>query len=111
MNNITFVRTGKLLALGHQTNATLNINNGYFNDLKGATIGIESSNLNIDIKTKVSMINITATSLSGASNSFISIGEGGELYIYDSIFTNIDNIERGAVLNAGYKNSYTEIHN
>ena len=111
MNNITFVRTGRLLSLGHQTKCILKINDGYFKDLKGATIGVESSNLNIDMTTKVSMINVTATSLSGASNSFISIDEGGELYIYNSYFTNIDNIEKGAVLNAGYKNSYTEVHN
>ena len=57
------------------------------------------------------MTNITATSLSGSSNSFITIDEGGQAYIYDSSFTNIDNTERGAVLNAGYQNSYTEVHN
>ena len=49
--------------------------------------------------------------MSGTSNSFISVNEGGQLYIYDSNFTNVDNTERGAVLNAGYQNSYTEVHN
>ena len=111
MNNITFSRTGRLLVLEHQTDMMLSISNGYFSDLEGASISIKSSNLNIDMKTKVNMKNITATSLSGASNSFISIDEGGELYLYDSNFTQIENTERGAVLNAGYQNSYTEVHN
>ena len=32
MSNITFVRTGRLLVLQHQTNTTLEINNGHFSD-------------------------------------------------------------------------------
>ena len=57
------------------------------------------------------MTNITATSLSGSSASFISIDEGGELYIYNSNFKNINNLERGAVLNAGYQDSRTKVYN
>ena len=57
------------------------------------------------------MTSVTASSISRNSKSLITIEEGGELYIYDSSFTNIDNTERWAVLNAGYQNSYTEVHN
>ena len=32
MSNITFIRTGRLLVLQHQTNTTLEINNGHFSD-------------------------------------------------------------------------------
>ena len=112
MNNITFVRTGNLIKLGHQTNTTLTLNNATFSGLYGGQIYIGSSNLQNDrLITKVSMTNITAASLSGASNSFVSINEGGQVYIYDSNFTNIDNTQRGAMLNAGYQNSYIEVHN
>ena len=111
MSNISFIRTGRLLLLEHQTNTILKISNWQFNNLIGAKVDVKSSNLNFDINTKVNITNATATSLSGASNSFISIDEGGQLYLYDSNFTNIDNTERGAVLNAGYQNSYTEVHN
>ena len=112
MNNITFVRTGNLIKLGHQTNTTLTLTNATFSGLYGGQIYIGSSNLQNDrLITKVSMTNITAASLSGASNSFVSINEGGQVYIYDSNFANIDNTQRGAVLNAGYQNSYIEVHN
>ena len=112
MQNITFVRTGNLMMLSHQTNSTLEINNAYFKNINGAQILIQSANLqNTNLLTRVSMINITASSMSGASNSFITINEGGVLRLSDSSFTHIDNTERGAVLNAGYQNSQTEIHN
>ena len=112
MQNITFVRTGNLMVLSHQTNSTLEINNAYFKNINGAQILIQSTNLqNTNLLTRVSMINITASSMSGASNSFITINEGGVLHLSDSFFTHIDNTERGAVLNAGYQNSQTEIHN
>ena len=112
MQNITFVRTGNLLVLGHQTSSTLKINNAYFENVNGARILIRSSNLqNTNLLTKVRMTNITASSISGSSNSFITINEGGRLQISDSLFTRIDNTERGAVLNAGYQNSQTEVHN
>ena len=112
MQNITFVRTGSLFMLGHQTSTILTITNAYFSNLVGANIMIKSSNLqNTQLVSKVKMTNITATHLTGNSNSFISIDEGGELYIDDSSFTNIDNTERGAVLNAGYRNSMTEVRN
>ena len=112
IHNITFLRSGSLLKLGHQTSTTLTITNAYFSNLVGAQIAIKSSNLqNTQLMSKVKMINITATYLSGGSVSFISIDEGGQLYIDDSSFTNIDNTERGAVLNAGYRNSITEVRN
>ena len=57
------------------------------------------------------MTNISVSSISGNSKSLLHIEEGGELYIYNSSFTNIGNTERGAVLNAGYRNSYIEVHN
>ena len=112
IENITFVRTGSLFMLGHQTSTTLTITNAYFSNLVGAQIAIMSSNLqNTELMSKVRMSNITATQLRGSSNSFISIYEGGELHIEDSSFTKIENTERGAVLNAGYKNSITEVCN
>ena len=111
MRNITFVRTGRLLVLEHQTNTTLKVSNWYFKNLNGGKIDIKSTNLNIDLNTKVKMTNITATSLSCSFNSFISVDEGGRLYMYNSSFINVDNTERGAVLNAGYQKSYIEVHN
>ena len=111
MINITFLRTGNLINFEHQTNTILTLDNINLNNLIGAQILIRSSNLqNLDLKTKVNMTSVTATSISGNSKSLITIEEGGQLYIYDSNFTNIDNTERGAVLNAGYQNSYTEVH-
>ena len=83
-----------------------------FNNLNGAQILIQSSNLqNTNLRSKVSMVNITANFISGSSNSFITISEGGRLYLSDSLFSQVDNTERGAVLNAGYQNSQTEVHN
>ena len=112
MSNITFYRTGNLMNFEHQTNTILILDNAIFENIVGAQILIRSSNLqNSDLKTKISMTNITAVSISGNSKSLIYIEEGGELYIYNSSFTNIDNTERGAVLNAGYKNCHIEIHN
>ena len=112
MQNITFVRTGNLLVLGHQTSTTLTINDVHFTQLVNGRILIQSKNLqNTNLSSKVSMTNITANSISGASNSFIAINEGGVLSITDSSFTRVDNTERGAVLNAGYQNSQTEVHN
>ena len=112
MQNITFFRTGNLMVLSHQTNSTLEISNAYFKNINGAQILIQSTNLqNTNLSTKVRMNSITASSMSGASNSFITINEGGVLHLSDSSFTHIDNTERRAVLNAGYQNSQTEIHN
>ena len=112
MQNITFTRTGNLLVLSHQTSSMLKITNAYFNNVNGAQILIRSSNLqNIELKSKVSMTNVTVSSISGSSNSFIVINEGGVLHLFDSLFSRIDNTERGAVLNAGYQNSQTEVHN
>ena len=112
IQNITFVRTGNLMVLGHQTSTTLEVTNAYFQNVKGAQILIESSNLqNSDLLTKVSMTNMTASSISGSSNSLITVNEGGRLHLSDSTFSLIDNTERGAVLNAGYQNSQTEVHN
>ena len=112
MQNITFVRTGNLMVLSHQASNTLQISNAYFSNVNGAQILIQSSNLqNTQLLSKVSMTNVTASSISGSSNSFIAINEGGRLQISDSSFTRIDNTERGAVLNAGYQNSQTEVHN
>ena len=112
MKNITFARSGNLLVLGHQTNSILEISNAYFENINGAQILIQSSNLqNTNLLTKVSMTNITAKSISGSLNSLITINEGGILRITNSSFTHVDNIERGAVLNAGYQNSQTEVHN
>ena len=54
---------------------------------------------------------MTASSISGSSNSLITVNEGGRLHLSDSTFSLIDNTERGAVLNAGYQNSQTEVHN
>ena len=110
--NITFVRTGNLINLEHQTNTILTLDNATFENIVGGQVLIRSSNLqNIDLKTTVNMTNITASTISGNSRSLIQVEEGGELYIYNSNFTNIDNTERGAVLNAGYQNSYVEVHN
>ena len=112
MKNITFERTGNLMNLEHQTNTILTLNNAAFENNVRAQILIRSSNLrNTDLKTKVNMISVNATSISGNSKSLLHIEEGGKLYIYNSSFTSIDNTERGAVLNAGYQNSYVEVHN
>ena len=112
MSNITFERTGNLLRLGHQTQTILSIINANFYDLSGAQVSIKSSNLqNSDLKTKVIATNINATSSSSTSSSLINIQEGGELMISDSYFSSIDNTESGAVLNAGYQNSVTEVRN
>ena len=112
MQNITFFRTGNLMVLSHQTNSTLEISNVYFKNINGAQILTQSTNLqNTNLLTKVRMDSVTASSMSGASNSFTTINEGGVLHLSDSSFTHIDNTERGAVLNAGYQNSQTEIHN
>ena len=112
MNNITFFRTGNLLKFGHQTNTSLVFSDSMFQDLYGAQIYIQSSNLqNTNLKTKIEMTNITASSIHGSSKSFILIEEGGELMISDSRFINIDNTEQGSVLNAGYQNGYVEVHN
>ena len=112
MRNITFERTGNLLNLRHQTQTTLSIAGANFNNLSGAQISIKSSNLqNSDLLAKVTATNINATSITGSSNSLFSIEEGGVLNIHDSSFSNIDNTESGAVLNAGYQNSVTEVRN
>lgn len=112
MQNITFVSTGNLFVFSQQTSLNLSLTDAYFNNLYGARIYIKSSNLqNTDLFTSIEMRNITATNLSGFSASFIAIDEGGRIFIYDSSFTNIDNIERGAVLNAGYQNSQTQVYN
>ena len=112
MKNITFVRAGNLMNLEHQTNTTLTMDKTNFENIVGGQVLIKSSNLqNTDLKTKVNMTDITATSISGNSRSLIQIEEGGELYMYNSSFSNIDNTERGAVLNAGYQNGYIEVHN
>ena len=79
MQNITFVRTGNLLVLSHQTRSTLEIANAYFKNVNGGQILIQSSNLqNGNLLSKVSMTNITANLISGASNSFIAIKQGGK---------------------------------
>ena len=96
---------------GHQTYSGLILANAKFEDLYGAQIYIRSSNLNNELDTKINMTNITATSLSGASNSFISNDNGGRLNIFHSNFSGIENIEKGAVLNAGYQKSYTQVYN
>ena len=95
---------------GHQTYSGLILANAIFEDLYGAQIYIRSSNLNNELDTKINMTNITATSLSAASNSFIS-NDGGRLNIFRSNFSGIENIEKGAVLNAGYQKSYTQVYN
>ena len=112
MRNITFQRTGTLINLRHQTETLLTMNNASFENIVGGQISIKSTNLqNSELKTKVNMTNISATSISGNSKSLIYIEEGGELYIYNSDFNSIDNTERGAVLNTGLRNSYIEVHN
>ena len=98
MQNITFTRTGNLLVLSHQTSNSLKISNSYFRNVSGAQILIHSTNLqNTQLLSRVSMTNVTASSISGSSNSLIAINEGGRLQISDSSFTRIDNTERGAV--------------
>ena len=112
MQNITFVRTGNLMVLSHKTNSTLEISYAYFQNINGTRLPIPSINLqNTNLLTKVRMNSITASSMSGASNSFITINEGRVLHLSDSSFTHIDNTKKGALLNAGYQNSQTEIHN
>ena len=112
IENITFMRTGSLFMLEHQTSTKLTITNAYFSNLVGAQTAIMSSNLqNIELMSKAMISNIKATILSGNRNSFISINEGGELYSENSSFTNNENIERGAVLNTGCRNSITEVRN
>jgi len=112
MKNLTFTRNGYLFKFQQQTATDLILSNCYFYGLNGGSIYIGSANLqNSDIRTKVTMKNITANSLNGNTNSFISINEGGYLTIYNSKFSNIYTVERGAVLNAGYKNSISEVHN
>ena len=112
MKNITFVRAGNLMNLEHQTSTILTLGNTYFENIVGGQVLVRSSNLqNTDLNTRVNMTNITASSISGNSRSLIQVEEGGELYIYNSNFSSIDNTERGAVLNAGYQNGYIEVHN
>lgn len=112
MSNITFMTRGNLLKLQHQTQVPVIINNLNLNDITGGSIFIQSANLqNTQMATKVIMNNMNANNINGETNSLIATLEGGNLSIFDSVFTNIYNYESGSVINGKGKNSITEVHN
>jgi hypothetical protein len=112
MYNLTFPRTGHLLYLTHQLSTPLYLTNSQFELVKGGSIYIQSADLkNSTLNTRVSMINITASDISSGTSSFILNREGGKLVIEESTFVKMDSTESGSVINAGYQNSETLIHN
>ena len=112
MSNLTFDRFGSMIMLEHQTVIPLKISNCQFNDIYGGNIHLESANIeNTAIKTYVEMSNITASSISGGTNSFFIVKEGGRLTVLHSTFTHIENIENGAVINGNFRNSESMFYN
>lgn len=112
MTSLNFTRMGFMFKFTQQTTMPVLMKNCYFYNNYGSSIYIESADtFDTSIQTKIEMTNITAENITPYLNSFIHINQGGNLAIYDSLFKRIDNIDRGAVLNAGYQNSVTTVYN
>ena len=112
MQNLTFDRFGSMIVFEHQILIPIRMSNCQFSDIYGGNIYLESSNIeNTAIKTSVEIINITASRMSGGTNSLFIIKEGGLLTVNDSTFTHIENFENGAVVNANFRNSESMFYN
>ena len=111
-SNLIFERGGNMLYFQQQLKNSVLVNNILFYNITGGSITIESANLqNLTTPTKVTFTNLTANMLNGNYHSFINIFTGGSLEINNSSFSNIFNIQSGAVIYAGYTNSTTTIRN
>ena len=111
-SNLIFEQGGNMLYFQQQLKNSISFQNIFFSNITGGSITIESANKQrLDLPTKVVFKNLTANLLNGVFYSFINVLTGGVLEIADSSFANIFNAQSGAVVYAGYKNSFTTIKN
>jgi hypothetical protein len=109
-DNIIFERGGNLMVLRGQQDQNLEITNSQFTNIQNAGITLQAFDATETTKrTNVLMDNITATQINAQDTWFISVYEGADLQIQNSVFNKISNLRTGAVIYAGYQRATVQI--
>ena len=111
MQNITFEQGGNLMLFQQQMDTPLVLSNSEISDILYGGITVKSFDLtNGEVKTKLTIENMTAEHCDGQFMSLINLEEGAEIEVYDSSFSFISNNFEGAVLLAGYRQAIADIY-
>jgi hypothetical protein len=88
-SNVAFANKGSIFSFTHQLANSLILKNTVFQNITSGMIFIESDNKQNPVTTKVTMQNMTFSSIETNYISLISVFEGSELTIEDSSFSNV----------------------
>ena len=111
MLNIDFERYGNTFMLAYHNLIAVEMLNITMTNMVGSSLEVESNNLVNPIKTMVNIENMQADTCHGGARSLINSYTGAQVQVHDSLFTNIDTFESGAIINGRYQDSTTDFYN
>jgi hypothetical protein len=98
--DLSFVMGGNLIYLSSQLLNGFIVTDLYISNVKGAGIYIEAHDKQSPIKAKMTLNNITTNHVNLEYRSLITLEEGSEIDIHDSLIHDITSYETGAVIYA-----------